>query len=94
MDRVMGDAIRVEVAIIYVLVALAAAAVLERVKDAAVVALIVVMDVQVLVLVVVMTHVVLDVLRYRSQSNQLLMEPSRDLLTVPAIHIKELRWEQ
>ena len=40
---------------------------------------------------VVHLHVVLDVLRYRSQSNQLLMEPSRDLLTVPAIHIKELR---
>ena len=44
--------------------------------------------------VIVLEVVVRDVQMYQNALNRQLMEPSRDLLMAPAIHIKELRWEQ
>ena len=44
--------------------------------------------------VIVLEVVVRDVQMYQNGLNRQLMEPSRDLLMAPAIHIKELRWEQ
>lgn len=50
--------------------------------------------VRIIVKVVATEVVAQHVLMYRSRSNLLLMELSRDLLMVPAIHIEELWWER